>query len=91
MKYNCVIMLKGILKHNNQCLNDAVTEWIITNAFQGSKNDYWEILSITTNLSFYYLFRTDKSINYNKFRKWFFKKPSYIESNDETIKNLYCQ
>ncbi len=61
MKYNCVIMLKEILKHTNQYLSDDVKEWLqLTKALQGSKNDYWEILSITTNLFYYYLFRTEE-------------------------------
>ena len=66
MKYNTVIMLKEILKHTSQYLENDVIVWIIKKAFQGSKNDYWEILSITTNLFYYYLFRTDETINYKK-------------------------
>ena len=57
MKYNAVIMLKEILKHASQYLNDYVKELIYKKALQGSKNDYWDILSITTNLFYYYLFR----------------------------------
>jgi hypothetical protein len=49
MKYNCVIMLKEFLKHISKYLNDDVKEWIYKKALQGSKNDYWETLSITTN------------------------------------------
>ena len=49
MKYNAVIMLKEILKQTSQYLNDDVKQWIYKKALQGSKNDYWEILSITTN------------------------------------------
>jgi hypothetical protein len=64
MKYNTVIMLKEILKHTSKYLNDDVKEWIFKKALQGSKNDYWEILSITTNLFYYYLFRTEQTINY---------------------------
>jgi hypothetical protein len=45
-------------------------------------------LSITTNLFYYYLFRTDETINYKKFRLWFRQNPLYIKSNDETIKNF---
>ena len=37
-------------------------------ALQGSENDYWEILSITTNLYYYYLIRTEETINYKKNR-----------------------
>ena len=43
MKYNAVIMLKEILKHTSQYLNDDVKEWIYKKALQGSKNDYWGI------------------------------------------------
>jgi hypothetical protein len=59
-------MLKEILKHTSQFLNDDVKEWIFKNALQGSKNDYWEILSITTNSFYCYLFRTEETINYKK-------------------------
>ena len=88
MKYNCVIMLKEILKHTNKYLYDDVKEWKFKKALQGSKNDYWETLSITTNLFYYYLFRTEETINYKKIRLWFRQNPSYIKSNDETIKNF---
>ena len=49
-------MLKEISKHtnNNTYFNDDVQEWMYTKALQGFKNDYWEILSITTNLFCYY-------------------------------------
>ena len=59
-------MLKEILKHTNKYLNDDVKECIYKKALQGSKNDYWGIWSITTNLFYYYLFRTDETINYKK-------------------------
>jgi hypothetical protein len=88
MKYNAVIMLKEILKHTSQYLCDDVKEWIFKKALQGSKNDYWDILSITTNLFYYFLFRTEYKINYKNFRKWFLKNPLYVKSNDETIKNF---
>jgi hypothetical protein len=39
MKYNAVNMLKEILKHTSQYLNDDVKEWIYKKALQGSKND----------------------------------------------------
>jgi hypothetical protein len=45
-------------------------------------------LSITTNLFYCYLFRTDDKLNHNFFRKWFFKNPLYIKSNDDTIKEF---
>ena len=60
---------------------------LIKKALQGTKSDCWDILSITTNLFYYYLFRTDETINYKKFRLWFRQNPLHIKSNDETIKN----
>ena len=77
MKHNAVIMLKEILKHTSQYLNDDVKEWIHKKALQGSKNDY-----ITTNLFYYYLFRTDETINYKNFRRWFLKNPLYINNSN---------
>ena len=82
MKYNAVIMLKEILKYTSQYLNDDFKEWIYKKALQGSKNDYWDILSITTNLFYYYLFRTDETINYKKFRLWFRQNPLYITNSN---------
>ena len=41
MKYNCVIMLKEILKHTNQYLNDHVKEWIFKKALGGSSAELW--------------------------------------------------
>ena len=82
MKYNTVIMLKEILKHTSKYLENDVIVWIIKKAFQGSKNDYWEILSITTNLFYYYLFRTEETINYKKFRLWFRQNPLYINNSN---------
>ena len=88
MKYNAVVMLKEILKHTSKYLNDDVKEWIYKKALQDSKNDCWEILSITRNLFCYYVFRIDETINYKKIRLWFRQNPLYIKSNDETIKNF---
>ena len=34
MKYNCVIMLKEILKHTSKYLNDDVKEWIFKKLFK---------------------------------------------------------
>jgi len=81
-------MLKEILKQSNHFLGDDVKDWIFKKALQGTKSDYWDILSITTNLFYYYLFRTEETINYKKFRLWFRKNPLYIKSNEETIKNF---
>ena len=82
MKYNAVIMLKEILKHTSQYLNNDVKIWIEKKALQGTKSYYWDILSITTNLFYYYLFRTDETINYKKFRLWFRQNPLYINNSN---------
>jgi hypothetical protein len=34
MKYNCVIMLKEILKHISHYSNDDVKEWMLKKAFK---------------------------------------------------------
>jgi hypothetical protein len=82
-------MLKEILKHTSQYLENDIKYWIFQKALQGSKNDYWDILSTTTNL-FYYLFRTEEKINYKKIRKRFLKNPLYIKSSeaDKTINDF---
>ncbi len=64
-----------------------VKEWIFKKALQGSKNDYWEILSITTTLLFYYFFRTEEIINYKKF-VYGFVKIHYILNL--MMKDLFC-
>ena len=49
IKYNCVIMLKEILKHTNKYLNDDVKKsQKFKKALCGSSADYWHILSMTT-------------------------------------------
>ena len=55
-----------------------VKEWMYKKALQGAKYDYWDVLSITTNLFYYYLFRTEETINYKKIRLWFRQNPLYI-------------
>jgi hypothetical protein len=42
MKYNAVIMLKEILKHTSQYLNDDDKEWIYKKTLQGSKNGHFK-------------------------------------------------
>jgi len=88
MKYNYVTMLKEILKQTNKKLNDDVKGWIFKKALCGSSADFWHILSITTNLFSYYLFRKEETINYKKNRLWFRQNPLYVKSNDETIKKF---
>ena len=40
MKYNCVIMLKEILKQSNNIFNHDVLEWINKKCFQKSKSKF---------------------------------------------------
>jgi hypothetical protein len=40
MKLNTVIILKEILKHHSQYLENDVKEWIFKKALQASKSDY---------------------------------------------------
>ena len=56
--------------------------------FQGSKMIIWKYWD-TTNLLYFYLFRTEETINNKKFRLWFRHSPLYSKSNDETIKKIY--
>jgi hypothetical protein len=72
-------MLKETLKHTSKYLENDVIDWIIKKALQGPKNNYWQILSITTNLFYYHLFKTDETINYQKIRLWFRQNPLYIK------------
>ena len=76
-------MLTEILKHTNQYLSDDVEEWLqLTKALQGSKNDYWEVLSITI----YFVIIYSEQKNNKKNRVWFRQNTLYIKSNDATIK-----
>ena len=84
--YDTIIILKEILKHTKQYLENDVIKWIITKCFNGSKSNYYDILSMTGNFFYYCLFRTEETINYKTIRKWFLNNPLYIKSNDETIK-----
>jgi hypothetical protein len=88
MKYNCAIMFKASLKHIKQYLENDVIDWRIKKTLQGSKNDYWETLSITTIFFYFYLFRTEETIDYKKIRLWFTQNTLYMKSNDETIKKF---
>ena len=57
--------------------------------FQGSKMIIWKYWD-TTNLLYFYLFRTEETINYKKFRKWFLNNPLYLKSSeaDQTINDF---
>jgi hypothetical protein len=61
--YTCdtiIIMLKEILKHTKPYLENDVIKWIIKICFNGSKSNYYDILSITGNFFYYCLFRTEE-------------------------------
>jgi len=53
-------MLKEILKHTKPYLENDVIKWIIKICFNGSKSNYYDILSITGNFFYYCLFRTEE-------------------------------
>ena len=82
LKYNCVIMLKEILKNSNNLFSDDLKQWIFKKSLQGTKSSYWDILNITAYIFNYYLFRSNNNeINYKTFRKWYLKNPFYLESD----------
>ena len=82
LKYNCVIMLKEILKYSNNLFSDDLKQWIFKKSLQGTKSSYWDILNITAYIFNYYLFRSNNNeINYKTFRKWYLKNPFYLESD----------
>ena len=54
--------------------------------YKETNSNYYYILSITGDLFYCYLFRTEETINYTKIRKWFLNNALYIKSIDETIK-----
>ena len=82
MKYNCVIMLKEILNQSNNIFHDDIKEWIIKKCFQGSKSDFYDILSITGHL-FHYILSCNEPINYKNLRKWCLKNKFYYDSFSE--------
>ena len=57
--------------------------------YKETNSNYYYILSITGDLFYCYLFRTEETINNKKFRLWFRHSPLYCKSNDETIKKNY--
>ena len=82
LKYNCIIMLKEILKNSNNLFSDDLKQWIFKKTLQGTKSSYWDILNITAYIFNYYLFRSNNNeINYKTFRKWYLKNPFYLESD----------
>ena len=88
MKYNCVIMLKEILKQSHNIFNHDVLEWIIKKCFQKSKSNFYDILSITGHL-FHYVLNCNEPINYKSLRKWCLKNPFYYDSfKDKTIEEF---
>ena len=82
LKYNCVVMLKEILKYSNNLFNGDLKQWIFKKALQGTKSSFWDILNITVYIFNYYLLRgNNNEINYKSFRKWYLKNPFYLESD----------
>ena len=82
LKYNCVIMLKEILKNSNNLFSEDLKQHIFKKALLGTKSNYWNILNITVYIFNYYLLRPDNNeINYKSFRKWYLKNPLYNESD----------
>jgi len=82
LKYNCVIMLKEILKNSNNLFSEDLKQHVFKKAFQGTKSSFWDILNITVYIFNYYLFRGNNDIiNYKSFRKWYLKNPLYLESD----------
>lgn len=82
LKINCLIMLKEILKQSNNIFHDDLLEWIDKKTGQGSKSDFYDILSITGNIFNYVLSCNDK-INYKDFRKWCLHNKIYYNSFKE--------
>ena len=82
MKYNCVIMLKEILKQSVNVFHEDILDWLNKNCFQGSQSNYYDILSITAH-SFHYSLNSNEPINYKNFRKWVLKNPFYYDSFKE--------
>jgi len=82
LKYNCVIMLKEILKNSNNLFSEDLKQHIFKKSLLGTKSNYWNILNITVYIFNYYLFRSNNNeINYKSFRKWYLKNPLYLESD----------
>ena len=82
MKYNVVIMLKEILKNSNNIFNEDVHEYINKKCMQGSKTDFYDLLSITSHL-FHYVLNCNESTNLKSLRKWFKKNPFIYDSFSE--------
>ena len=82
MKYNVVIMLKEILKNSNNIFHEDILEYINKKCLQGSKTDFYDLLSITAHL-FQYVLSCNEPINLKSLRKWFKKNPFYYDSFKE--------
>jgi hypothetical protein len=82
MKINCLIMLKEIMKQSNNIFHEDLLEWIEKKTGQGSKSDFYDILSITGNL-FNYVLTCNDPINYKKFRVWCLHNKIYYNSFKE--------
>ena len=82
MKYNCVIMLKEILKQSNNIFHEDIHNWLNKKCYQKSKSDFYDILSITGNI-FHYVLTCNEPINYKSFRKWCLNNKFYYSSFKE--------
>ena len=75
-------MLKEILKQSNNIFHEDLLEWIDKKCNQGSKSDFYDILSITGN-TFNYVLTRNEPINYKFFRKWCLTNKIYYNSFKE--------
>ncbi len=82
LKINCLICLKEILKQSNNIFHEDLLAWVDTKCNQGSKSDFYNILSITGNI-FNYVLTCNDPINYKSFRKFCLKNPFYYNSFKE--------
>ena len=81
-KYNYDVMLKEFLQQSNNIFYEDILEWINKKCFQGSKSEFYTILSITGHL-FHYVLSCNEPINYKSLRKWCLKTPFYYDSFKE--------
>jgi hypothetical protein len=82
LKFNCLIMLKEILKQSNNIFHEDVHNWLEKKCYQKSRSDFYDILSITGHI-FNYCLTCNEPINYKSFRKFCLKNPFYYNSFKE--------
>jgi hypothetical protein len=74
MKHNTVIMLKEILKHTSQYLENDVQIGYFKKLFKVQKMIIG-IHCVLILIYFIIIYSEQKKKNYKKFRKWFLKNP----------------